>query len=263
MKILFIGDIFGNTGKRALAQRLPDILKEHSIDLCIANAENLAGGKGMTHNLLKKIHKFGISVVTGGNHSFANSDCDEDLESDPFLVRPLNFPPGNKGKGSCIFTFPDGRKIGVINLMGRTFFHEQLDCPFRTGMAAIEEMLKITRCIIIDFHAEATSEKKAFACFMDGKVSAVLGTHTHVQTADETILPSGTAFITDVGMTGPGESVIGIKKEQVMKRFLLQSFVRFEPADAQPILNAVIVVIDDSTGKAIAITRVLERITFV
>jgi metallophosphoesterase (TIGR00282 family) len=262
MKILFIGDIFGNTGKRVLAERLPKIVEERSIDVCIANAENIAGGRGITHNLLKKLHKFGVQVITGGNHSLACPDSYDDFAADPFLLRPLNMPPGNVGKGATLFSLPDGRILGIINLLGRTFFQEQFDCPFRAGMAAINEMAAVTRCIIVDFHAEATSEKKAFAQYVDGKVSAVLGTHTHVQTADESVSENGTACITDVGMTGPEESIIGMKKDEVVKRFLLQTHVRFEPAVNRPMLNAVAVEIDDATGKALSIARIYERITF-
>ncbi len=262
MKILFIGDIFGNTGKRVLAERLEKLIAERAIDVCVANAENVAGGKGITHNLLKKLQKFGVNVVTGGNHSFASPDSYEDYEKEPYLLRPINMPPGNIGKGSAVFTLADGRKLGVINALGRTFFAEQYDCPFRASLAAVEEIAKTTRCIVVDFHAEATSEKRSLAHFLDGKVSAVLGTHTHVQTADESVSKAGTAYITDAGMTGPEDSAIGMKKEQVTRRFLLQTHVRFEPADDLPMLNAVIVDIDDATGKANAIERVFERMTF-
>jgi 2',3'-cyclic-nucleotide 2'-phosphodiesterase len=262
MKILFIGDIFGNTGKRVLAQRLEKLISERSIDVCIANAENIAGGRGITQNLLKKLHKFGVQVITGGNHSFACPDSYEDYEKEPFLLRPINMPQGNIGKGKAIYTLADDRKLGVINVMGRTFFAEQYDCPFRTSLAAANEISQTTRCIIVDFHAEATSEKRVLAHYLDGKVSAVLGTHTHVQTADESVSKSGTAFITDVGMTGPEDSAIGMKKEQVTRRFLLQTHVRFEPATDLPMLNAVIVDIQDQTGKATSIERIYERMTF-
>jgi 2',3'-cyclic-nucleotide 2'-phosphodiesterase len=262
MKILFIGDIFGNTGKRVLAERLESIVVEKSIDVCVANAENIAGGKGITANLRKKLYKFGVNVITGGNHSLACPDSYNDYASDPNMLRPHNLPPGNIGKGSAIFTLPDGRKLGVINLLGRTFSQEQYDCPFRTGLAAVEELLRSTPCILVDFHAEATSEKRALAHYLDGKASALLGTHTHVQTADEKILLNGTAFITDVGMTGAEDSAIGMKTDIVVKRFLLQTHVRFEPAEGGPMLNAVIIDINDSTGRANAIERIYERIAF-
>jgi 2',3'-cyclic-nucleotide 2'-phosphodiesterase len=262
MKILFIGDIFGNTGKRVLAERLEKLIAERSIDVCVANAENIAGGRGITHNLLKKLHKFGVNVITGGNHSFACPESFEDYEKEPYLLRPANMPSGNIGKGSAVFILADGRKLGVINVLGRTYFAEQYDCPFRACIAAIDRMSGDTRCILVDFHAEATSEKRALAHFLDGKVSAVIGTHTHVQTADESVSKAGTAFITDAGMTGPEDSAIGMKKEQVTRRFLLQTHVRFEPADDLPMLNGVIVDINDDTGRAVAIDRIFERMTF-
>ncbi len=260
MNILFIGDIFGNCGKWVLSQHLERTIAERGIDVCVANAENIAGGRGITHNLLKKLHKFGVQVITGGNHSFACPDSFEDYEKEPYLLRPLNLPPGNIGKGSAIYTLADGRKLGVINLLGRTFAQKQYDCPFRAGIAAVDTMLSVTRCVVVDFHADATSEKKAFARFVDGKVSAVIGTHTHVQTADESVSPAGTAFISDAGMTGPEDSIIGMKQEAVLKRFLVQSDSRFEPADAGPMLNAVVVAIDGDSGKATGIQRIYQRI---
>ena len=262
MKILFIGDIFGNTGRRVLAERLPSLIKEQHIDLCVGNGENAAGGRGLTFNLYKKLRKYGVQIVTGGNHSFSIPDNDIKFMDTAEVLRPLNYPPGNFGRGSLIHELEDGRKVGVVNLQGRTFVHESLDCPFRIGSCAVEEIQKTTPIILIDFHAEATSEKIAFAHYMDGKASAVIGTHTHVQTADERILPQGTAYISDAGMTGPEDSVIGMKKEPVIKRFLLQTHVRFEPSEGSPMLNGVILTIDDTSGKALAITRVYERITF-
>jgi len=262
MNVLFIGDIFANTGKRIVAQCISELIEREKIDVCIANAENIAGGRGITQNLLKKLHRFGIQIITGGNHSFACPDSFDEYTMDPYLLRPHNMPPGNIGRGMAIYTLSDGRSLGVVNLLGRTFFHEHYDCPFRIGMLAVESILKVTSSIIVDYHAEATSEKKAFACYVDGKVSAVVGTHTHVQTADESISSLGTAFITDVGMTGPGDSVIGMKKEQVIQRFLLQTPIRFEPATGMPQLNAVIVIINDTTGKATSIKRIFEPVTF-
>ena len=178
----------------------------------------------------------------------------------PEVLRPHNYPPGNIGKGVTLYTLPDGRTCGIINLQGRTFVHETLDCPFRIGLETVENLQKQTATIIVDIHAEASSEKCALARYLDGKVSAVLGTHTHVQTADERILAGGTAFITDVGMTGPEDSVIGMKHEQVIRRFLLQTHVRFEPSDKGAMLNAVVIDIDDSSGHAISIQRIFERI---
>lgn len=262
MRLLFIGDIFGTIGRRVCAERLPSLVTEHNVDLCIANGENAAGGRGLTGNLYKKLRKYGIEIVTGGNHSFSIPDGKYAFMSLPTILRPHNYPPGNIGKGVTRYTLPDGRIIGIINLQGRTFVHEELDCPFRTGITAVEELRQETATIFVDFHAEATSEKGALARYLDGKVSAVIGTHTHVQTADERILPGGTAFLTDVGMTGPEDSIIGMKHEQVIKRFLLQTHVRFEPSDKGAMLNAVLIDIDDETGCAQTIKRIFERISF-
>ncbi len=262
MRILFIGDIFGNVGRRVLAENLERLREEHHIDVCVANGENAAGGRGITQALSRKMHKFGIDVITGGNHSLSSSDAADAMESDGTLLRPLNLPPGNAGMGRCVFRLADGRKLGVINLIGRTYLNEKPDCPFRAGRFAVQEMVDETKNILIDIHAETTSEKAALANYLDGRVSAVLGTHTHVQTADERILPNGTAFITDVGMTGPEDSVIGMKKRLVIRRFLLQSHVRFEPATEGPMLNAVVVDIDDDGGRARTIKRIYERPEF-
>ncbi|MDR0305554.1 MAG: TIGR00282 family metallophosphoesterase [Chitinispirillales bacterium] len=264
MRILFIGDIFGNSGKRALAQRLPSLIEEHRADVCVANGENAAGGRGLTKNLFRKLRKYGVNVVTGGNHSFSVADNDFSFMDEPASLRPLNFPPGNPGHGFTLFTLDDGRAIGIVNLMGRTFMHESLDCPFRMGTEAINQLREKTSIILVDFHAEASSEKTAFAWYVDGSVSAVIGTHTHVQTADERILPNGTAFITDAGMTGPLEhSIIGMKPEGVIKKYLLQSYVRFEPSEDQPVINGVVIEVNDRTGKTVSIQRIFERIILI
>jgi metallophosphoesterase (TIGR00282 family) len=262
MNILFIGDVFGNVGRRILAENLQGFLADYNIDVCIANAENAAGGWGCTVNILKKLRKYGVHIVTGGNHSLANQDILPAMHSDPALLRPLNMPPGNPGKGKTVYELGDGRKIAVLNLQGRTFFPEAYDCPFRLGREALEELRKETPVIVVDFHAEASSEKSAFAQHIDGSASAVIGTHTHVQTADERILPGGTAFITDAGMTGPEHSVIGMKTRTVVRRFLLQTPVRFEPSSDGPMLNAVVLDVDDTTGKAVSIARIYERVVF-
>lgn len=260
MRILFIGDIFGNLGRRVLAHRLPSLIDEHAIDVTIGNGENVAGGRGMTSNLFRKLRKYGLRIVTGGNHSFSIPDSDFGFLEHPDVLRPANYPPGNPGKGSTIATLEDGRKIGIVNLQGRTFTHESLDCPFRIGEDLVDKIRKETPIVFVDFHAEATSEKLAFARYLDGKVSAVVGTHTHVQTSDERILPGGTAFLTDAGMTGPEDSVIGMKSSAVIKRFLLQTHVRFEPSEEGPMLNGVVIEIDDTTGKAVSIKRIYERV---
>ncbi|MBN1308569.1 MAG: TIGR00282 family metallophosphoesterase [Chitinispirillaceae bacterium] len=262
MRLLFIGDIFGTAGRRICADRLPALLSERRIDVCIANGENAAGGRGLTGNLVKKLRKYGVQIVTGGNHSFSIPDNAFQFMEQPMVLRPHNYPPGNIGKGVTLFPLPDRRQLGVVNLQGRTFLHESLDCPFRTGLEAVEVLRRQTSCILVDFHAEATSEKAALARFLDGKVSAVIGTHTHVQTADERILEGGTAFITDAGMTGPEDSVIGMRHDQVIRRFLLQTYVPLEPSKKGAMLNAVVIDIDDATGHSRSIERIFERILF-
>lgn len=264
MRILFIGDVFGSLGKRILAEHLKTVLREYAVDLCIANGENIAGGKGLTLPLVKKLRKFGVQVITGGNHSFADPQF---FKNDPpveHVLRPLNMKNESRGTGTLIFPLPDGRQAGIINLQGRTFFQEaeNLDCPFKTGLAAIEELSAQTRIILVDFHAEATSEKVCLANYFDGKVSAVLGTHTHVQTADERILPKGTAYITDVGLTGSEDSAIGMRLEQVIGKFLNDEHARFQPADSGPIFCAVVVDADETTGKAKSIERIYRRVSF-
>lgn len=249
-------------GKRILAERLPSLLEQERIDCCIANGENAAGGNGLTSNLAKKFRKFGINVITGGNHSFSVPDKDFEFMNQPHILRPLNYPEGNPGHGSTIYELPSGIKVGVVNLIGRTFLHEIPDCPFRSGQAAIEQIKAQTPVVIVDIHAEATSEKISFAWYVDGIASAVLGTHTHVQTADERILPGGTGYITDVGMTGPEASSIGMKPQSVIKKFLFQTHSRFAPSEEGPMLNAVVLEIDSATGKTTAIKRIYERITF-
>ena len=262
MRVLFIGDVFADIGRRVLAERLESLLCERHIDVCVANGENVAGGRGITHPLYSKLRSYGIQVVTGGNHSFANKDVRDAFLCEPYLLRPANFPKGNAGRGSALYHLSDGRTLGIINVQGRIFFNEHLECPLRTAEAAVAELAAETKMIFVDIHAEASSEKLALAHYLDGRVSAVVGTHTHVQTADERILPGGTAFLTDVGMTGPEYSVIGMKKDTIIKKFLLQTHQRFEPATMGPMLNAVVIEIDDSSGKAVGIERVFERLEF-
>lgn len=262
MNILFVGDVFGSIGRRVLAERLDSLKMEHSIDLCIANGENSAGGIGITVNTAKKLRKYGVDIITGGNHSFAHTDKESELGELDWLLRPLNVPPGNPGKGYLIHTLPDGRMVGVLNLHGRTFFSQTMDCPFRIGRETVERIREITPILVVDFHAEATSEKKALAIYLDGTATAVLGTHTHVQTADQCVLPGGTAFITDVGMTGPEDSIIGMKKDAIVRKFLYQTHVRMEPSTKGPQLNAVILTVDDTNGRTTEIRRIFERFTF-
>lgn len=259
MRILFIADIFGSAGKRVLAEALPGLIKELKADVTVANGENLAGGRGVTSNLLSKLRHFGVDVVTSGNHIWDNKDGMEALDREPHLLRPLNYPPGNPGKGSVVYTLPDGRTLGVVNLQGRVFMYA-LDCPFRAGLAEVNKLRTQTDIILVDFHAEATSEKIALGHYLDGKVTAVIGTHTHVQTADERILPKGTAYLTDAGMTGPHHSIIGMKAEPVIRKFLYEIPVRFEPSEEGLLLNGVLITADDATGKATGIERVMREV---
>ncbi|MCP4629681.1 MAG: YmdB family metallophosphoesterase [bacterium] len=261
MRILFIGDIFGSTGRRVLAECLKDIIEENNIEVCIANGENSAGGRGITANIVKKLHKYGVHIITGGNHSLAHSEVYTPPPEIEHLLHPLNLPNG-KGSGTTVYTLPDNRTLGVINLQGRTFCDESIPCPFNAGMQAAKKLTGETSIIIVDFHAEATSEKVCMANYLDGHVSAVLGTHTHVQTADERILHKGTAFITDVGMTGPEDSAIGMKLKAILQRYLFGNHIRFEPASKGPMFNGVILDIDENSGKATSISRIFKRITF-
>jgi len=255
MKILFIGDIVGKVGRNAVKASLPGLADKYKIDMIIANGENIAGGFGLTESLVNDLYAMGVHVITTGNHVWDKKDFVSYISKDNRVLRPANFAPGVPGYGSIIHTLPDGTKVGVLNLSGRVFM-ANMDCPFRTAQAEIETLSQAAKVIIIDLHAEATSEKVAFGYFVDGKASAVIGTHTHVQTADEKILPHGTAYITDVGMTGPAHSVIGIEVAQIIQRFLTGMPDRFETAQGKGILSAAVLDIDAGTGKANRIQRI-------
>jgi 2',3'-cyclic-nucleotide 2'-phosphodiesterase len=255
MKVLFIGDIVGKVGRQAVNACLPNLVDKQNIDLVIANGENVAAGFGLTESLVQDLFRMGIHVITTGNHVWDKKDFVGYISKENRVIRPANFAPGVPGYGSILYTLPDGTKVGVLNLSGRIFM-TPVDCPFRTAQSEIETLQKDTKIIIIDLHAEATSEKVAFGYFVDGKVSAVIGTHTHVQTADEKILSKGTAYITDVGMTGPAHSVIGIDVDQIIRRFLTGMPDRFETAQGPGILSAVVIDIDKDSGKANTIQRV-------
>lgn len=256
MRILFIGDIVGTVGRAAVKALVPTLVDRYKIDCVIANGENAAGGFGITEKVAEELFACGIHVITSGNHIWDKKETVPYIGKENRLIRPLNYPPGVPGYGSILYPLPHGIKIAVINLSGIVFM-SNIDCPFRVGLEEIKRMQNETRFILVDFHAEATSEKIAFGYFVDGKVSAVIGTHTHVQTADEKILPGGTAYITDVGMTGPEVSVIGIEKEQIIERFLLQMPRKFETAKGNGILSAVVIELDDKTGRSTAIQRLL------
>ncbi|MBI5056748.1 MAG: TIGR00282 family metallophosphoesterase [Nitrospirae bacterium] len=254
MKILFIGDIVGKPGRNAVKEGLPDLINKLKIDFVIANGENAAGGFGITQETGEEILALGVHVLTSGNHIWDKKDALSYITKENRLLRPANYPSDVPGFGSIIMNTAAGEKIAVLNLSGRVFMN-QLDCPFQVARRELSEIKKQAKVIIVDFHAEATSEKSAMGHFLDGEVSAVIGTHTHVQTADEKILPKGTAFITDVGMTGPADSVIGVKKEQIIQKFLTQIPVRFETAKGESVLSCVALEINSRTGMATSIQR--------
>jgi len=251
--ILFFGDVIGRPGRMALRRTLPSLKKKYRPDIIVANGENAAGGIGITpdvcRELLTQVH-----VLTSGNHIWDKKDAVACLDEEARLLRPANYPPQNPGKSHYLFTRKEGRKIGILNLQGRVFM-EPVDCPFQKADEMVEILQKETPIILVDLHAEATSEKQAMGWYLDGRVSAVVGTHTHVQTADERILPGGTAYITDVGMVGGYDSIIGIKKDQAIQRFLTSRPQRFEPGKGDALISMVFLQIDPDSGKALDIQR--------
>ncbi len=256
VKLLFIGDIFGEPGRQTVAQLLPRLKTEFSPDLTLANIENAAGGFGLTPNVAQELFSLGVDVFSSGNHIWDKKEVFSILDKDSRLLRPANYPEGVPGHGWGIYeTMVGGPKIGILNLEGRIFMRSLCD-PFTLGRQILEQMRRETSIILVDFHAEATSEKRALGWYLDGLATAVIGTHTHIQTADEEILPKGTAYITDAGMTGSRDSVIGIKKEEALHRFLYQTPCRFTPAKGNLWLNAVLIEADPATGKALSIRRI-------
>ena len=254
MRILFIGDIVGRPGRELVRRGVAGLVEQHRIDLVTANAENAAAGFGITREIGDQILEWGVDVMTSGNHIWDKKEAIPYIGAESRLLRPANFPAGVPGSGSYVARTADGRSAGVINVMGRVFMLN-IDDPFAVVLREIEAVRQRARVIVVDFHAEATSEKIAMGWHLDGKVTAVIGTHTHVQTADERILPKGTAYLTDVGMTGPHDSVIGVEIEPALGRFLNAMPARFETATANPRLNAVIIEADDRTGLATDIER--------
>ena len=259
MRILFIGDIVGKPGRRAIERLLEKVAASQGIEFTIANGENAAGGMGMTPEIAIEILNQGVDVLTTGNHVWAKKEIIPFLREERKILRPANYPDPAPGRGGRVFESRNGKKIGVLNLEGRVFMRN-LDCPFRTGEREVALLREETGVIIVDFHAEATSEKVAMGWFLNGKVSAVLGTHTHVQTADETVLDGGTAYITDVGMTGPVDSVIGIRKQLALERLLTQIPWKFDVAAGDIQLQGVIVDTNPETGRAISIERLRLRL---
>ncbi|MFH1191377.1 MAG: TIGR00282 family metallophosphoesterase [Candidatus Omnitrophota bacterium] len=259
MKILFIGDIVGSPGREAIKRLVACLKQEFQIDFVIANAENASGGSGITSKVAAELFVSGVDVLTSGDHIWKKAEIFELINQEERILRPLNFPSGAPGRGASVFKAKNGAKVGVININGRVFM-EALECPFKAALKAAEELAGETKIIIVDIHAEATSEKIALGWYLDGKVSAIFGTHTHIQTADEKILPQGTAYITDVGMTGPYESVIGRRVEDVLTRFLSSIPVRFQVAQEDIQLHGALVEIDEATGRARSILRIQKKI---
>ncbi|OZM58646.1 TIGR00282 family metallophosphoesterase [Lottiidibacillus patelloidae] len=255
MKILFIGDVVGSPGRNMVNEYLPKLKRKYNPTFTIVNGENAASGKGITEKIYRGFLQAGAQAITLGNHTWDKRDIFEFIDDAPHLVRPANFPKDTPGKGYTLLKV-NNLLLAVVNLQGRTFL-PPIDCPFRKADEIIAEVKKHTPYIFVDFHAEATSEKQAMGWYLDGKVSAVVGTHTHVQTADERILPNGTAYITDVGMTGPYDGILGVEKEAVLKRFLTSLPVRFEVTSGREQLNAVLMNFDNQTGKAEDIKRII------
>jgi metallophosphoesterase (TIGR00282 family) len=254
MRILFIGDIVGSPGREVLTKHLAEIVARERADLVIINGENSAAGFGITPKIADELFALGADVITGGNHSWDKKEIQEYIPNEPRLLRPANFPK-SPGRGLYVGTSRGGVRFAVLNLQGRVFM-APLDCPFRTADAELAKIPPDVKIIFVDMHAEATSEKQAMGWYLDGRVSVVVGTHTHVATADERVLPNGTAFITDVGMTGPHESVIGMDRGAMVKRFLDSMPTKFEVAIGDVRINGIIADIDDATGRARSITRV-------
>ncbi len=259
MKLLFIGDIVGEPGRRAVKQLLPQLRARLGLHVVIANGENSAGGSGITLRMADEIFAAGVDVITSGDHLWDQKEVVDLLASDRRFVRPLNYPPGTPGQGSLVFQPQGLPPVAILNLQGRTFL-PALENPFHAGRTEVERLRQITNIIFVDMHAEATSEKIALARMLDGQVSAVVGTHTHVQTADEQIFPGGTAFLCDAGFTGPHESVLGREIEPIIRRFLTSQPQRFEVAKNRMLLQGVVIEIDEGSGKATGIQRVSEAI---
>ena len=259
MNVLLIGDIIGRPGRTALRRGLDRLKRKVDLDFVVANGENAAAGIGLTVDIAREILDLGVDVITTGNHIWNKKEISGFLEDEPRLLRPANYPDGAAGRGAGIYISTNGIKLGVLNLEGRTFMNN-LDCPFTKADQLVAELKKKTPVVLVDFHAETTSEKMALGYYLAGRVSVLVGTHTHVQTADERILSGGTGYISDLGMTGSFESVIGFRPEQAIERFLTQRPLRLEVAKGNLMLNGLIVEIDTETGEAKDIERVFEKI---
>jgi len=257
LRFLIVGDVYGRPGRAAFAKYTPKIRAEKKIDVVIVNGENSAGGKGITRKSLDALYHGGADIITSGNHIWDKKDVLEFIDTEPFLIRPANYPEGAPGRGYCVYPFR-AKNVGVMNLSGRAFM-PALDCPFQKVEDLLREMKHDCDIIILDFHAETTSEKMAMGWYLDGRVNAVVGTHTHIQTADDRLLPGGTAYITDLGMVGPWNSVLGVRRECILEKFTTGRPVRFEPAEGPAVYSAVIIETDDATNRTLSIERVLIR----
>ncbi len=257
LTVLMLGDIVGEPGRSAVIARLPELKEKHGLDFVIVNGENAAGGRGITGRITIDLLRAGVSVITTGDHVWDQKEILAFIDTEPRLLRPLNYPDGAPGNGSIILETPKG-KIGVINVQARTFMQPILENPFRSVAAAVTKMREETANIIVDVHGETTSEKIAMGRFLDGKVSAVVGTHTHVQTADEQIFPGGTAFLCDAGMCGPINSILGRAVDPIMNRFVSNLPASFPVASGEVRLRGALIEIDESTGRAVRIARVDE-----
>jgi metallophosphoesterase (TIGR00282 family) len=254
MKLLFIGDIVARTGRELVTRHVRALARHYAVEVVIANGENAAGGAGLTRDITTELLRSGIHLLTSGNHIWDKREVLDFIGDEPRLVRPANYPPGAPGTGSTVWTTASGVVVGVVNVMGRVFL-ANIDDPFRRVREEIEQVRERgARVIVVDFHAETTSEKIAMGWYLDGQVTAVVGTHTHVQTADERVLPGGTAYVTDVGMTGPHDGVIGMERTGVLQRFLTGLPARFDAATGDPRLNAVIITAEEN-GTAVSIER--------
>ena len=267
MKLLFIGDIVGQPGRNAVKTLLPKLREQHTLDFVIANGENSAGGSGITPKTAGEIFDAGVDVITSGDHLWDQKEVMELLANEKRFLRPLNYPTGTPGQGSGVFEVQSPKSkvqspglIGVLNVQGRTFMQPPLNNPFTTALEEVKRLRERTKIIFVDFHAEATSEKIAFGRFLDGQVSAVVGTHTHVQTADEQILPHGTAYLTDAGFTGPHDGCLGREIEPVIRKFLTGMPQRFEVAKNRVLLHGAVIEIDATSGKAMKIQHVSEAV---
>jgi len=257
MNILMIGDIVGRPGRRVLEDLLPKVLDELSVDFCVANVENASGGSGITPKIADRLFELSIDAMTTGDHVYKKREIFSYLRTNPRIVRPANYPEAAHGKGSTLVESRGGVRVGLVNLQGRVFM-SPVDCPFATGERLVEELRRETPVVLVDFHAEATSEKVAMGWHLDGKASAVVGTHTHIQTADETVLPGGTAYISDLGMTGPYNSVIGRDTQKVLFKFRTNMPARYDVGEGMEKLCGVLIRLDPDTGRAQSVERVMR-----